>query len=68
LEIDPTETNFAKLIDIDVENLDTNLDDSVNNTADDTVSDTAKTTTTWNPNVAQFPINLDKKLTFTSSR
>ena len=66
LEVDPTLTNFANILNFSYDEW-----EKVDNTEWDNnseINEVSQNKTDWNPNVAQFPINLEKKLTFTSSR
>ena len=66
LEFDPILSDSAKLLNIEVKW--EVSEDSKNDTEEKVDSDWWQNVTNWDPNVAQFPINLEKKMTFTSSR
>ena len=78
LKIDPTNSSYAQTISVNIdetkdvgEDKESSWDTSTwTNTQEDSWEGTEpeKQTYNWDPNVEQFPINLEKTLTFTSSR
>ena len=76
LKVDPSLAQYAQTMSVNIQENgdDTENDEKAeepatsNDTQEDTWKDTQPEKPTRDPNVEQFPINLEKKLTFTSSR